>query len=222
MAKMPISAEQWRAATGSLNAGKGTLRPRPRIKPPFSSLLGDLPSTPPSSWKGYYTVIVLLCVPLLYKMYLVCMAVMMCVVGSQNLAAHGLACGHYCDTSVGEYSIVYAGECMTAVHYLPLNPQGLTADVNSSRILDDHRGGVLFFMLNVVLYVAMVITVLLIGGQDHRGSDKHQWKLTQQIHHLDMFWLNSGPDCEIMFDTNSGSMYATLLIDSKGKNKIIV
>ena len=112
---MPISAEQWRAAAGSLNAGKGTLRPRPRIKPHFSSLLGDLPSTPPSSWKGYYTVIVLLCVPLLYKMYLVCMAVMMCVVGSQNLVAHGLACGLYCDTSVGEYSMVYAGEYMTAV-----------------------------------------------------------------------------------------------------------
>ena len=77
-------------------------------------------------------------------------------------------------------------------------------------------------MLNVVLYVAMVITVLLICGQDHRGSDKHQWKLTQQIHHLDMFWLNSGPDCEIIFDTNTGSMYATLSTDSKGKNKIIV
>ena len=91
-----------------------------------------------------------------------------------------------------------------------ITPQELTADVSTS--LMNQQGGVplLFATLNVLLYVAMVITVVLFGVEEQRGREKHQWMLTQQLHHLDLFWLNSGPDCEVIFDPNTCSMYATL------------
>ena len=102
---MPISVEQWRAATGSLNAGKGSLRPRHKINPLSSFPLSDLPSPPPSSWKGYYTLIALLCVPLLYKIYIVGVAVVMYLnVCGCSQGVHGSTLiGRYYDTSVGEY-----------------------------------------------------------------------------------------------------------------------
>lgn len=75
---MPISAEQWRATTGSLNACKTLTTARPkalklwrcRILPAGSLRLSV------SSWKcGYITAltVALLCIPLLYNMYLAVM-----------------------------------------------------------------------------------------------------------------------------------------------------
>ena len=99
-----------------------------------------------------------------------------------------------------------------------LPPQGLTADVSTS-YMDQPQGGVLLLLALNVFYVAMVIAVVSLGVEEHRGRDKNQWMLTQQLHHLDLFWLNSGPDCEVIFDPNTCSVYATLSMNLHSESK---
>ena len=103
-------------------------------------------------------------------------------------------------------------------YYVILPPQGLTAGVSTS-YMDQPQGGVLLLLALNVFYVAMVIVVVSLGVEEHRGRDKNQWMLTQQLHHLDLFWLNSGSDCEVIFDPNTCSVYATLSMNLHSESK---
>lgn len=96
--KMPISAEQWRASTGSINNFRA-----PRTLPASHPALNDLPSPPPSSWKGYSSLLVLLSVPLIYKIYFA--VIMFFASGATHRLTIGT--GSTCNTStVGESALL--------------------------------------------------------------------------------------------------------------------
>lgn len=81
----------------------------------------------------------------------------------------------------------------------------------------NYKGGIALFLLTAFLYATVVISVVFIGVQEHRGRNKHQWKLIQQLHRLDFYWLSSGKGCEVIYDQLNSTAYATLNLSSEGK-----